>query len=291
MIKNLRYSQQRKLMIIMFLIIPMIFLITFTFLPALSMFYYSFLEWNGYSAVRKLVGLGNYIELFKNPQYFIVFKNSLYYFFGGIIQLIIAFYFAFILNGKIKGKNLFKAIFFFPFLINSVAISLIFIFFFRPDGTLDTVLKILGLQDHIKLWLGDEKIINYSLAATSIWRYMGFNFVVLLGALQSISGEVLEAASIDGASEWQKIKYIILPSIKRVIEISLILNISGAIGVFEIPYIMTGGANGSMTFVIQTVHTAFKFNKVGLASAMAVIVLILVATITIIQKKLFGEEA
>jgi multiple sugar transport system permease protein len=188
-----------------------------------------------------------------------------------------------------NGKSVFKAILFFPYLLNGVAISLIFVFFLRPDGTLDTLLKLIGMGKYIHQWLGNAHIINYSLAGVSIWRYIGFNFIIFLGAIQSISGEVMEAADLDGANEWQKVKYITLPSVKKIIELNLILAISGAISVFEIPYIMTGGANGSNTFVIQTVNTAFKFQQVGLGSAMAVIVLIIVATVTIIEKTFFKE--
>jgi multiple sugar transport system permease protein len=290
--KNMKYSTQRKLLIFTFLFFPLLFLLVFTYIPAISMFYYSFLDWDGYSLDKKWVGFANYIEIFTNPEYFMVFKTSLYYFIGGIIQIILALYFAILLNGKIKGKNFFKAILFFPYVINGVAISLIFIFFFRPDGPLDSLLKALGLEGLIRLWIGDEKIVNWSLASVSIWRYMGYNFIIFLGALQSISPSWLEAAEIDGANAWQKIRYIILPSIKRVVEINLILNVAGAISVFEIPYIMTGGANGSTTFVIQTVDTAFKFNKFGLASAMAVVVLLIVMTVTMIERKFFerGES-
>lgn len=209
--------------------------------------------------------------------------------FGGFIQVVIAFYFAVILSNKIRGKNIFKAILFFPYLLNGVAISLIFVFFFRPDGTLDTLLRLVGMGRYIHQWLGNASIVNYSLTSVSIWRYMGYNFIIFLGVIQSISSEVMEAADLDGASEWQKVRYIILPSVRKIIELNLILAISGAISVFEIPYIMTGGSNGSNTFVIQTVNTAFKFQQVGLGSAMAVIVLILVIIVTIIEKSFFKE--
>lgn len=108
--------------------------------------------------------------------------------------------------------------------------------------------------------------------------------------MQSVSTEVLEAAEIDGAGEWHKMKYILIPSVKNIIKLNLILNISGAISVFEIPYIMTGGANGSSTFVIETMNTAFKFNQVGKASAMAVVVMFIVATVALIQNIFFKEE-
>jgi len=289
MFAKLNYKKQRTLMIILFLFVPLALLITFTYLPAINMLGYSFMKWNGYSPHKEWIGLANYKELFTNPQYFLVLKNSIYYFVGGIIQLAIAFYFAIVINSKIRGKSIFKAIFFFPYLINSVAISLIFVFFFQPGGTLDSVLNLIGLGNIAQLWLGNEHIVNYSLSFTSIWRYLGYNFVILLGAIQSVPGDVLEAADIDGAGEWEKARYIVLPSIKRIVSLLLILNVSGAISAFEIPYIMTAGANGSSTFVIETINTAFKYSDVGLASSMAVVVLILVGTITIIAQR-FGKE-
>ena len=289
MFKNVSYKTQRKFIIALFLLIPLTLLFVFTYLPAINMISYSFTDWKGYGA-KNFIGMQNYINIFSDPEVFSVLKNSLYYFVGGLIQLALAFVFAVIINSKIKGKSFFKSLFFFPYLINGVAISLMFLFFFQPNGTLDTVLSMLGLDSIIRQWLGDAHYVNFSLAFTSIWRFFGYNFIIFLGALQSISDEVLEAADLDGAGDWQKIRYIYIPSVKRIIQLNLILNISGAISVFEIPYIMTGGSNGSSTFVIETIKTAFTYNKVGKASAMAVIVMLIVAAVALIQNIFFKEE-
>lgn len=289
MFKNVSYKTQRKLIITLFLLIPLTLLFVFTYLPAINMISYSFTDWKGYGA-KNFVGMQNYINIFSDPEIFSVLKNSLYYFVGGLIQLGLSFVFAVIINSKIKGKGFFKSLFFFPYLINGVAISLMFLFFFQPSGTLDTVLSMLGLDGMIRQWLGDAHYVNFSLAFTSIWRFFGYNFIIFLGALQSISDEVLEAADLDGAGDWQKIRYIYIPSVKRIIQLNLVLNISGAISVFEIPYIMTGGANGSSTFVIETMKTAFTYNKVGKASAMAVIVMLIVAAVASIQNIFFKED-
>lgn len=289
MFKNVSYKTQRKLIITLFLLIPLTLLFVFTYLPAINMISYSFTDWKGYGA-KNFVGMQNYINIFSDPEIFSVLKNSLYYFVGGLIQLGLSFVFAVIINSKIKGKGFFKSLFFFPYLINGVAISLMFLFFFQPSGTLDTVLSMLGLDGMIRQWLGDAHYVNFSLAFTSIWRFFGYNFIIFLGALQSISDEVLEAADLDGAGDWQKIRYIYIPSVKRIIQLNLVLNISGAISVFEIPYIMTGGANGSSTFVIETMKTAFTYNKVGKASAMAVIVMLIVAAVAVIQNIFFKED-
>lgn len=289
MFKNVSYKTQRKFIIALFLVIPLTLLFVFTYLPAINMISYSFTNWKGYGP-KTFVGLENYINIFSDPEVFSVLKNSLYYFVGGLIQLALAFVFAVIINSKIKGKSFFKSLFFFPYLINGVAISLMFLFFFQPSGTFDTVLSMLGLDSLIRQWLGDAQYVNFSLAFTSIWRFFGYNFIIFLGALQSISDEVLEAADLDGAGDWDKIRYIYIPSVKRIIQLNLVLNISGAISVFEIPYIMTGGSNGSSTFVIETIKTAFTYNKVGKASAMAVVVMLIVAAVALIQNIFFKEE-
>lgn len=253
------------------------------------MFWYSFTDWNGFSE-KEFLGLENYKTVFTDPEYFRVFTVSLYYFVGTFVQMGLALYFATILSFKVRFKNFFKGVIFFPYLLNGVAIGFMFLLFFQPDGGLDTVFKLLGMGDMTTHWLGNPDVINISLAGTSIWRYMGFNFIIFLGAISSIPGDIYEAAEIDGANRWHQFRYIILPSIKIIVSLNLILAISGALSAFEIPYIMTGGSNGSATFVIQTVDTAFKYGKIGLASAMAVILLIIVIIVTAVQRKFFSEE-
>lgn len=290
MFSNLSYDTQRKIIIISFSMVPVILLVTFSFLPVFDMIRYSFTDWNGISKDYDYVGFDNYMAIFTEQRYFTVFKVSLYYFLATFVQFGLALYFATILSFRVRGKNFFKGVLFFPYLLNGVAIGFIFLYFFRPDGTLDTVLQFIGLGDYVQKWLGNPDIINLSLAGTSVWRYMGFNFVIFLGAIMSISGDIYEASEIDGANRWHQFKHIIIPSIKKIILLNLILAVSGAISVFEIPYIMTGGSNGSGTFVIQTVDVAFKFNKVGLGSAMAVVLMLIVVVITLIQKRAFKEE-
>lgn len=287
---KMNYNSQRKLVIFSFSLIPVLLLVTFSYLPVINMFFYSFTEWNGFSPTKEFVGLDNYIDIFTDPEYFQVFKVSVYYFVATFVQMGIALYFATILSFNVRFKNFFKGVLFFPYLLNGVAIGFMFLFFFRPEGTLDTFLTIIGLEGLIQQWLRNPDIINISLAGTSVWRYMGFNFIIFLGAISSIPKEVYEAAEIDGANKWYQFRYIILPSIMMIIQLNLILAVSGAISVFEIPYIMTGGANGSETFVIQTVDLAFKFNKFGLASAMGIVLLGIVVVVTIIQRLAFKKE-
>ena len=172
---NLNYKTQRRIIIIAFTILPISLLLVFSYLPVVKMFQYSVTNWNGFSNESEFVGLENYKTIFSNPEYFSVFKVSLFYFFATFVQMSLALYFATILSFKVRFMNFFKGILFFPYLLNGVAIGFIFLYFFRPDGTLDTLLNLIGLGQYAQLWLGNPDIINISLAGTSVWRYMGLD--------------------------------------------------------------------------------------------------------------------
>ncbi|MET7644184.1 sugar ABC transporter permease [Streptomyces sp. NPDC005426] len=273
----------------LFLAAPLALLLVFTFLPVADMIGYSFTDWDGISPARSSVGGENYTDLVTQPARFEVFLVSGFYLAASFLQIALALYFATILSFNTRFRNLFKGLLFFPYLINGVAVAFVFLYFFQPDGTLDTLLRLVGAQDK-HLWLGDPDLANPSLAGVSVWRFMGLNMVLFLGAIQSIPPHLYEAAELDGANRWQQFRHIIAPSIKPIISLSFILAVSGSLAVFEIPYIMTGGANGTETFVIQTVKLAFQFDKVGLASASAVVLLILILLITWVQRRLFPEE-
>ena len=287
---NLSQKAEKKLLIFLFTIVPVSLLLLFSYYPLVKMFQYSLTDWNGITPDPNFVGLDNYRTVLTNPKYFSVFKTSFYYFIATFFQLGIALLFATILSFKVKFANFWKGILFFPYLLNGVAIGFIFLYFYKGGGTLDTVLTFFGLEDQIQLWLGNRSINNISLAFTSVWRYTGFNFLVFLCAIQSVNPEIYEAAEIDGANQWDKFRYIIVPSIKKIIFLNIILGISGSLSVFDIPYIMTGGSNGTTTFVIQTIATAFKYNKTGLASAMGIILLGIVIVVTVVQKLAIKEE-
>nr|WSW68369.1 sugar ABC transporter permease [Streptomyces sp. NBC_00995] len=279
----------RRLTPWMFLVVPLALLITFTYVPVANMVYFSFTDWDGISPERNFTGTDNYVQIFTRPELFRVFFVSFYYLAASVVQISIALYFATVLSFDLRFRNLFKGILFFPYLVNGVAIGFIFLYFFKDGGTLDSVLSWVGTDaDHA--WLGDPSSANTSLAGVSVWRYTGLNFVLFLGAIQSIPGELYEAAQLDGATRWQQFRHIIAPSIRPVLSLSIILAISGSLSVFEIPWIMTGGSTGTSTFVIQTVKLAFQFNKTGLASAAAVVLLLIILLITWIQRRLVPDE-
>jgi multiple sugar transport system permease protein len=178
---------------------------------------------------------------------------------------------------------------FFPFLINGIAIGFIFKYFYTRGYVLDSILTLLGIRlDSLPFWLRDQAINNWSLVATSVWKYMGQNMVLFSGAIMSVDPNLYEAASIDGANKWHQFRHIILPSISTVLMLNVILSITGSLSAFEPPYVITSmGGNGTATYFIKMHETAHTLHKVGLASAMAVVLILIIIVATIIQKLLF----
>jgi ABC-type sugar transport system permease subunit len=219
-----------------FLLVPVALLAVLTYIPMVQMFVLSVFEWDGFGPTKTYVGLDNYFELFSDPELYGVFFVSLYYLVGSFIQIALALYLATIISTDTKFKNFFKGVIFFPYLINGVAISFIFVYFFRPEGVLDSFTALFGADPAANpLWIGDRSLVNISLTFVSVWRYIGLNFVLFLGAIQSIAPEILEAAEVDGANRWQQLRFLIIPGIKPIIALSLILGIAGSLSAFEIP--------------------------------------------------------
>ena len=281
---------QQTLIIIAFSVIPLLLLLTFTYLPFAEMVRFSFYKMKYSTPVEKRVFIGweNYIDVFQRDDCFNALKLSLYYCAGAILQLGLALYLATVLSFKVKGGNLFKGLMFFPYLISGIAIGFIFKFFYTRGFVFDTVLQLCGFElENLPYWLKDQSINNWSLVATSVWRYFGQNMVLFIGAIMSVDADLYEAAELDGANKWQQFLHIILPSIKTIVTLNIILSITGSLSAFEPPYVITTGANGTGTYFVIMNEIAHVTQKVGLASAMAVVLLMIIFACTILQKLFF----
>jgi multiple sugar transport system permease protein len=237
-----------------------------------------------YIGSRTFVGLKNYKELFSRSDIFNSLKISLYYMGGSVVQLAFALLLATLLSFKTKLGSLFKGVMFFPYLINGIAIGFIFKFFFTRGFVFDTVLSWIGIPiESLPYWLKTQGLNNVSLVGTSVWRYLGQNMVLFIGAIMSIDSELYEAADLDGANKFQQFFHIILPSIKTILTLNIILSITGSLSAFEPPFVITKGANGTGTFFIIMDRVAHVSQKVGLASAMAVFLLTIILAATLVQ--------
>ena len=258
-----------------FAIIPLLLLLVFTYIPFGEMVKFSFYKMKYTTPVekREFVGLANYIDVFTRKDCFGALKLSLYYIVGALVQLVLALFLATLLSFKVKGGNLFKGFIFFPYLISGIAVGFIFKFFFTRGFVFD--------------WLKDQSVNNWTLVSTSVWRYLGQMMVLFIGAIMSVDAELYEAAELDGANKFQQFRYIILPSIKTIVTLNVILAITGSLSAFEQPFVITTGANGTGTYFIIMNKIAHTSQKVGLASAMAVVLLLIILICAALQKLFF----
>lgn len=279
---------QQMLVIITFLFAPLLLLVVFTYLPFMKMVQFSFYNMK-YIGPKKFVGLDNYIDVFNRPEIFRALLVSVYYMGGAVVQLGLALFFATMMVFKVKGESVFKAAMFFPYLICGIAVGFIFKFFYARGFVLDSLLQMFGMKmEDIPYWLQDQSINNFALAATSVWRYTGQNMIMFLGAMMSVDNDLYEAAALDGANNWHRFIYIILPSIKSIVVLNLILSISGSLSAFEPPYVITNGTMGTGTYFVIMNRLAHENQKVGLACAMAIVLLVIIILCTVAQKLFFA---
>ena len=277
----------RLLCMFTFMFVPLLLLVVFTYVPFFKMFQFSFYDMK-YIGEREFVGFQNYIDVFTRDDCFKALYLSIYYILASFIQLGLALFFASILSFKVKLNGLFKGLMFFPYLVCGIAVGFIFKFFYTRGFVLDTLLSFFGFDpETLPYWLRDTNINNISVAATSVWRYMGQNMVLFIGAIMSVDSAQYEAADIDGATGWHKFRYIIFPSIKTIVVLNLILAITGSLSAFEQPYVITGGNFGTGTYFVIMNKLAHENNKVGLAAAMAIVLVLIILIVTFIQKVVF----
>ena len=280
---------QKVLVIFLFAVIPLFLLMLFTYVPFAKMIQFSFHNMS-YTKDKGFVGLDNYLRIFTKEEYVGAMLLSLYYMAGAVVQLALALFLASVLSlERIRGSGIFKAILFFPFLVNGIAIGYIFKYFYTRGFVLDTVLTSIGFPlESLPYWLRDQSINNWSLVFTSVWKYCGQNMVLFIGAIASIDPTLYEAATIDGANRWQQFKAIILPGIKTVFMLNLILSITGSLSAFEPAYVVGSmGANGTATFFIKIHQMAHVSQKVGQACAMAMVLMALILLFTVLQRLFF----
>ena len=288
-LRKKKINWQKVAVITLFAAVPMFLLILFTYVPFAKMIQFSFFNMS-YTKNKGYVGFDNYLRIFSKQEYVGAILLSLYYMAGAIVQLALALFFASVLSlEKIRGGGAFKAVMFFPFLVNGIAIGYIFKFFYTRGFVLDSVLQAIGIPlDALPYWLRDQNINNWSLVFTSVWKYCGQNMVLFIGAIASIDPTLYEAATIDGANRWQQFKAIILPGIKTVFMLNLILSITGSLSAFEPAYVVGSmGANGTATFFIKIHQMAHVSGKVGQACAMAMVLMILILIFTAGQRLFF----
>ncbi|MDD2920210.1 sugar ABC transporter permease [Rhodoferax sp.] len=277
-----------------------IFPLTFSFLLA-------FQSWEptaGLSAM-KFVGLENFIFTLQDEWFWKSLKNTFWLATAaGVPQHLVAIPLAFFIHSSFKrSRNAVVGIYFLPYITSTVAIAMMFSTLFSTDyGMINQGLQALH---HVPVlgwlmpaqpidWLNQADNVKPAISLVVFWRYLGFNTVLYLAALQTIPGDIYEAATMDGAGRWQKFWFITLPSLKPMIYFGVTLSVIGGLQLFEEPFILTGGRGGTdqagMTTAMYMYRTAFEFNDFGTASALSWLLFVFVALLTWLTNRVFRSR-
>ncbi len=263
----------------------------FIVLPAIFTLYYSFTNWDFFSA--PFLGLENYKDLLMQPNLNIAFVNSvLFTCVTSVLKIFFGLVLALFLNMRLKTRNFLRTAFFLPAVLNTIAVGIIFSAILHPEvGLLNILLRALHLDFLAQNWLTDIHLAIFSICAIDIWKWTGFTMVIFLAGLQSVSLEYYEAAYIDGASTWQKFKNITFPLIVPTLNNNLFLALAGGLSVFDIVMVTTNGGPGYATEVFNTViYRAFGSNLQGEACAGNILLSLLVALVTLTAYTLIRKK-
>lgn len=262
----------------------------FTLGPVIFAFVLAFHSWDGNNPIE-FVGMANFIRMSSDTRFWAALKNTVVYTVSVVpLTMGSALGLALLLNSKIRGREFFRTIAFFPYVASLVACAAVWNIIFSPGaGLVNIVLHSLGVENLPK-WAADKQWAMFTIVAFSIWKDMGYYMVIYLAGLQGISGDLYEAAALDGANAVQKFRYITWPQLKPTTFFIIIMLTINGFKIYDRVLLITEGGPGTETLVLvyHIYDTAFGNSQFGYASAIAVVLFVLVLTVTLIQFK--GEK-
>ena len=285
-----------KLSIVAFLLPALLLFIGVLIAPIIMSGYYSFFNWGGPGKVAEYIGLGNYRELFTSNsiKFMRALGNSLLLaLFSVGIQLPLALLLALKLGKKIPGERAFLSIYFMPVLISTVVIGQLWLKIYNPDyGVLNMLLRSLGREDWAKIWLGDKKVALWACFVPILWQYVGYHMLLMYAGVKGVPPELNEAAMIDGCTESQVNRYIVIPYIKPILRVSVIFAVTGSLKSFDLIYVLTNGGPNHATEVPSTLMISMLFlrNRYGMGSTIAVMLILLCFAFALLISLAFRED-
>ncbi|UOQ45633.1 sugar ABC transporter permease [Halobacillus salinarum] len=286
-------ARRRKSSIFLGLLPALLLYLVFAIYPILQSFYYSVMSWDGFSAMT-FVGLENFKELFKDPLFWNSVKNNIYVVLASVLgQVPIALFIALLLNRKLKGAKIFRTIGFLPVVLSTVVISLTWgLIYNSEEGLINEFLRSVGLEALAQNWLGDTQWAMIAVCITVIWQFVGLYLIIFLAALQNVPEEVLEAARIDGASEWTTTWKITVPMIWDTIIVAIVLCIAGSLRTFDLIYVMTHGGPSHSTDVmaLYMFNETFSNLQYGYGSAVSVVIFLFSLMLIMVVRKALGQK-
>ena len=293
-----RQNRQKKaqplpILFICISVLPAVILtLMFTIWPTVQALYLSFTNATSLGLNNKFVALDNYIYMFHDKSFIQALKNTAKLMaVVPVITIFCSLVLAFVLNQcKLKERVLYRTIFYFPNIVSLTVVGIIWSFVFHPNvGIVNKILGAVGLESLQRSWLGDSKTALWCIAFTLLWQAAGYYMVMHIAAMDGISPEIYESATLDGASAWRKLISITMPLMKDIIGITFVLALSGTINLsFVLSQVMTGGGpNGASSVLLQYMYTqGFVNGNFGYAMAITVFTLAISVALSMLSRKL-----
>lgn len=262
----------------------------FTLVPIVFAFLLAFMEWDGSNPI-KWVGIDNFTKLAGDKFFLAALKNTIIYCIGTVpLTMIASLALAIVLNQKVIGRGIFRTISFFPYVASLVAITSVWKMLFHPSkGPINNILyNVFHVpMEELPQWFSGSLVL-VSMILFSVWKFMGYYMVIYLAGLQGISGELYEAASLDGANTWQKFCYVTWPQLSSTTFFVIVMLTINCFKIYDVAVMLAGGGSGELTLnatvlVYYIYQKAFINWELGYSSAVAMVLFILVLGVTIIQ--------
>jgi raffinose/stachyose/melibiose transport system permease protein len=247
---------------------------------------YAFTDWTGQRTTPNVVGLDNFAELLSSPPARAALANTLVIAVcTTVVQTVIGLALALALHSRLASRHVLRTLFFAPALLPPVIIGFLWQYVLTPEGPLNGALTAAGLDALTRNWLGDSSLALPAVIAVIIWQNTGLTMVIYLAGLQGVPAELLEAAEIDGAGRWQRLRHVTIPMLLPATTIATSLTLIGSLKLFDQVYVMTGGGPGYATETLSVVmyKEAFVSGRYGYSAAIALVLTMIVFALALVQ--------
>ena len=284
--------RERKLTEFLFLVPTVLAFVMVIVIPFVIGIYYSFTDWDGVNAAKNVIGLANYKTIFTEPGFQHAFLVTLEFTILNVIAVnVVAFLMALLVTSQVKGRNLYRAGFFVPNLIGGIVLGSIWQFIF--SSILPAIGKTLGIAGLSASLITNANTVVGAMVTVNTWQYAGYIMMIYVASIQGISQQVMEAASVDGATYWVRVRKILIPLMANAFTISLFLTLTNSFKMYDVNLALTNGGptakfagslvQGSELLALNIYNTAFKYSKMAQGQAKAVIFFVVLVVVSLVQ--------
>ncbi len=274
----------------LFILPGLVIYVLFVLWPIINTARYSLYDWTGFSEPT-FIGFDNYRELWRDKDFWLALQhNAFFVIFFSILPIMLGLFLtALMTRGRLRGMAIFRSGLFIPQVMSSVVVGIIWRWLFAYDGPINEFLSLIGLESWVRPWLGDFTYARYAVGTVGLWVQYGLCMVLFIAGAQSINEDLYDAARVAGANAWQEFRHVTLPGLSQQILVAFVLTFIAALRVFDLVFVLTrSGGPGKETIVTSLLiyQYAFQRNRAGYGSAMALVLSIIIITVSALVMRL-----